>query len=331
MKKILKAFIIVCMVCMTIPKTYAQVSVSITVGTPPPPLRVYDMPEAPGDGYIWQPGYWAWDDADGYYWVPGVWVAPPNPGLYWTPAYWGYVGGRYGFYAGYWGPHVGFYGGINYGYGYTGHGYYGGRWEGNRFSYNTAVVRVNRTVVHNTYIDRTVVVNNRVDRRSFNGGKGGVQARPKPEERVAMNERHIAPTTTQVSHQEAAHKNRASFAKANERPAAKPATHAAPSKASPARPEARESGVAKARVETTPHAEAGRHAVPKQSATLRAEAPGERVTPARRAPQPRAAEPRVQRQRAPQPRAAAPRVAPPQRAPQPHAVPHGEPRPEHHR
>ena len=28
----------------------------------------------PGPGYIWTPGYWAYDPADGYYWVPGTWV-----------------------------------------------------------------------------------------------------------------------------------------------------------------------------------------------------------------------------------------------------------------
>lgn len=342
MKKILKAFIILCLVCIAVPKTYAQVSVSITVGTPPPPLRVYDMPEAPGDGYIWQPGYWAWDDVDGYYWVPGVWVAPPNPGLYWTPAYWGYVGGRYGFYPGYWGPHVGFYGGINYGYGYTGHGYYGGRWEGNRFSYNTAVVRVNRTVVHNTYVDRTVVVNNRVDRRSFNGGKGGVQARPRPQERVAMKEHHIAPTPNQISHQEAAHKDRSSFAKAgggrpapanraaverkNESPAgSRPNSHTAVTKPNAARADAREHSAARARVETKPRIETERRVTPKPSVTARTE----RAAPERRAPQPRAAAPRVQPQRAPQ-RAPQPRVAAPRVQPQPHAAPHAA-RPEHHR
>ena len=27
---------------------------------PPPPLPDYDQPPAPGDGYLWTPGYWAW-------------------------------------------------------------------------------------------------------------------------------------------------------------------------------------------------------------------------------------------------------------------------------
>ena len=27
---------------------------------PPPPLPDYEQPQAPGDGYLWTPGYWAW-------------------------------------------------------------------------------------------------------------------------------------------------------------------------------------------------------------------------------------------------------------------------------
>src|SRR4051812_48863973 len=34
-----------------------SVSVS-TARTAPPPLPEYDQPEAPGDGYLWTPGYW---------------------------------------------------------------------------------------------------------------------------------------------------------------------------------------------------------------------------------------------------------------------------------
>src|SRR5450755_4154930 len=94
----------------------AQVSVSIYASLPPPPLPVYVQPACPYDGYLWNPGYWAWGD-DGYFWVPGVWVLPPQPGYLWTPPYWGYAGGFYGFHTGYWGLHVGFYGGVNYGYG----------------------------------------------------------------------------------------------------------------------------------------------------------------------------------------------------------------------
>jgi hypothetical protein len=221
MKKLVKIiFFIVTVTALSVTAMHAQVSVGVSLRAnfAPPAIPVYVQPPCPVDGYIWQPGYWAYDpDVDDYYWVPGVWVAPPDPGLYWTPGYWGYDGGVYGFHIGYWGPHVGFYGGINYGCGYFGVGFCGGGWEGGRFRYNTAVVNVNRTVIRNTYIDRTVIqrntiVNNRV---SYNGGRGGVMARPRPEEQRAMNEHHIQPTRMQMAHQQAAIKDRSQFAKAN--------------------------------------------------------------------------------------------------------------------
>ncbi|HXB28741.1 MAG TPA: hypothetical protein VNW49_02925 [Puia sp.] len=194
----------------------AQVSVGISISAniPPPPLPVYVQPPCPTDGFLWVPGYWAYGD-DGYFWVPGVWVLPPQYGYLWTPAYWGYAGGIYGFHYGYWGPHVGFYGGINYGYGYSGSGFYGGRWEGNSFRYNTAVVNVNTTVIHNTYVDRTVVVNHSNNRVSFNGGTGGVSARPSAQEESAMRERHVQATSEQTLHVQHAMQDRNQFAAVN--------------------------------------------------------------------------------------------------------------------
>ena len=91
-------------------KADAQIVLSVAVA--PPPLPVYDQPPIPGPGYIWTPGYWAWNEDIGeYYWVPGAWVLPPRVGLLWTPGYWGWSGGAYVWNAGYWGPTVGFYGG----------------------------------------------------------------------------------------------------------------------------------------------------------------------------------------------------------------------------
>jgi hypothetical protein len=147
-----------------------------------------------------------------------VWIRPPQYGYLWTPAYWGYAGGIYRFHYGYWGPHVGFYGGINYGYGYSGSGFYGGRWEGNSFRYNTAVVNVNTTVIHNTYVDRSVIVNNtRVvnNRASYNGGPGGVSARPNAQEQTALRERHVQATPEQTSHIQNAMQDRNQFASVN--------------------------------------------------------------------------------------------------------------------
>jgi hypothetical protein len=44
--------------------SFAQIGIGISVGSAPPPLPVYEQTICPGDGYIWTPGYWAWD-ADG--------------------------------------------------------------------------------------------------------------------------------------------------------------------------------------------------------------------------------------------------------------------------
>jgi hypothetical protein len=191
-------------------KTNAQVAVEITIA--PPVLPVYIQPDCPVEGYLWSPGYWAWGD-DGYYWVPGTWVLPPMVGYLWTPGYWGFWGGRYLWHGGYWGPHIGFYGGINYGFGYYGSGFCGGRWEGGAFRYNSAVWSVNRTIVHNTYEDRTVIVNN-TNHTGFNG-QGGVSIAPTHEEQSAMNEKHFQPTSVQQSNEYSASKNRNQLAKVN--------------------------------------------------------------------------------------------------------------------
>lgn len=214
MKNLLKVSILALFLSFASAGAFAQVSVGLAVRIGPPPLPVYVQPPCPVDGYLWTPGYWAYNDIDGYYWVPGAWVAPPDPGYLWTPGYWGYDGGYYHFHRGYWGLHVGYYGGINYGFGYMGLGFVGGGWYGGHFRYNTAVVNVNRTVIHNTYVNREVIRNVSNNRTSFNG-PGGINARPRPQERVAMNERHINPTGQQVSHQTMASHDRSQFASAN--------------------------------------------------------------------------------------------------------------------
>jgi len=185
---------------------YAQVSISVSFA--PPELPVYEQPLCPGEGYLWTPGYWAYaNDYDDYYWVPGTWVMAPEPGYLWTPAYWGWGGNRYVFYPGYWGQQVGFYGGINYGYGYSGDGYQGGRWQNRQFYYNRSVNNVNVTNVHNVY--NTTVINNTttVNRISYNGGNGGINARPRPEEpeeEAAARERHIPAVPVQAQHAQSA-------------------------------------------------------------------------------------------------------------------------------
>ncbi len=178
----------------------------------PPELPEYDQPPAPGPGYLWTPGYWAWGPG-GYYWVPGAWVEAPYYGALWTPPYWGWGGGYYRFHPGYWGRHVGYYGGINYGFGYIGIGYFGGYWSGNSFYYNRAVTRVGGGI--RTVYERPVVYNNvrygvqPVNRVSYNGGRGGINVQPRPAEIAAMHERHDAPMTVQRQARVEASQNRA--------------------------------------------------------------------------------------------------------------------------
>lgn len=202
---------VVAMLALSRP-SFGQMRISVAFG--PPALPVYEQPVCPGDGYIWTPGYWAWsDDDDDYFWVPGTWVLAPQVGFFWTPPYWGWLDGGFAFYDGYWGPQVGFYGGINYGFGYFGTGFVGGRWDGGHFFYNREVTNVNVTVIRNVYNER--VVNNNVNRVSYNGGQGGVVARPTPEQEAAARERHIPPSSAQVQHVQAARGNRELLASAN--------------------------------------------------------------------------------------------------------------------
>jgi hypothetical protein len=200
----------------------AQIAVGIAIHVAPPAIPVYVQPPCPTEGYLWTPGYWAYGESD-YYWVPGVWVAPPSAGLLWTPGYWGFAGGVYGFHAGYWGPHVGFYGGVNYGFGYGGAGFAGGEWRGGHFAYNTAVLNVNTTVIHNTFVDRTVVVNANMGVRASFNGPGGTVAAATAEERAAAAEPHVQPTGEQMSHEHTASLDRSNFASANHGRPANPA------------------------------------------------------------------------------------------------------------
>ena len=190
----------------------AQVAIGVSVRIGPPALPVYAQPVCPGPGYIWTPGYWAYGE-EGYYWVPGTWVMAPEPGFLWTPGYWGFSEGVYIWHRGYWGPHVGFYGGINYGYGYTGVGFWGGEWRGREFVYNRSVTNVNVTVIHN-YYNRTVVVNN-VNHTSYNGGHGGIMARPTHDEERWEHERHIEARHEQMEHEHAARADRRQWASEN--------------------------------------------------------------------------------------------------------------------
>lgn len=183
----------------------ADVFVSVRVG--PPPLPVYEQPWAPAPGYLWMPGYWAWDDwNEDYYWVPGTWVRPPRVGVLWTPGYWAWNAGYYNWYPGYWGPRVGYYGGINYGFGYTGHGYHGGYWRDNHFWYNSYVNRVRGDNARYSY--RKSVTHITVNHVSYNGGDGGTRARPSRQDENDRRQQHVRATEEQSRHERAARQDR---------------------------------------------------------------------------------------------------------------------------
>jgi hypothetical protein len=219
--------------------------VSITIA--PPVLPVYVQPPIPEPGYIWTPGYWAYGP-QAYFWVPGTWVQPPVVGVLWTPGYWGWRDGIYVWNAGYWGPHVGFYGGVNYGFGYGGVGYEGGAWRGGVFSYNRSVNNFGSVNITNVY-NKTVIVNNNASRVAFNGGTGGIAARPTPLEEAAMHEQHTPPTGTQTHHEHTASTNRENLASVN---------HGAPAIAATSKPgEFSGKGVVRARGAAPPARAAG--------------------------------------------------------------------------
>lgn len=241
----------------------AGVFVGVSVNIAPPPLPVYVQPPCPEPGYLWSPGYWAWEDG-AYYWVPGTWVLPPEVGLLWTPGYWGWGDGVYVWHAGYWGPHVGFYGGVHYGFGYDGVGFEGGYWRGSQFFYNRAVVHVGPTFVRNVY-SHPAVYHTTYTHVSFNGGPGGVMARPSREQRLAEHEHHEAFTSVQRRQQRMAFADRSLRADHN---------HGRPPIAATARPAVfHGTGVFAARAAGGPVHVASSHGPSRSAAPMRSDRP----------------------------------------------------------
>ena len=116
---------------------------------------------------------------------------------------------------GYWGPHVGFYGGVNYGFGYNGAGYAGGRWDNGRFFYNSTVNNLGAARVASVYA-QTVARNETINRASFNGGPGGIAAKPTSEELLAENEPRVRPSRLQVDQARAASMRGGQFVSTNQ-------------------------------------------------------------------------------------------------------------------
>ena len=204
--------------------SFAQFGVAITIA--PPVLPVYSQPMVPAEGYLWTPGYWAYG-GEGYFWVPGTWVMAPNldcsghpdigagaatpsPGMKATGV------PRSASTAGSTTASATVVSVIKAGIGTT-----------EPFYYNRSVNNVNITNIHNVY-NKTVINNTTMNHVSYNGGRGGINARPRAAEETAAHEQHRPPTEMQTQHVHAASSNHALFASVNHgRPAiaatAKPA------------------------------------------------------------------------------------------------------------
>jgi hypothetical protein len=76
---------------------FAQVSIGIRIGAPPPPRVIRVQPRSPGAGYFWVAGYW-YPAGNHYKWHDGYWTQPAYEGARWVAPR--YDGQR--FFEGYW-------------------------------------------------------------------------------------------------------------------------------------------------------------------------------------------------------------------------------------
>ncbi len=67
----------------------------------PPPPRFERYGVAPGPGYVWVTGRWAYRGG-GYAWAPGYWSRPPRGRRAWEEGRWEHRGNRYYYRDGRW-------------------------------------------------------------------------------------------------------------------------------------------------------------------------------------------------------------------------------------
>ena len=82
------------------------------------------------------------------------------------------------------------------------------------FFYNRTVNNFTNVRVNNVY-NQKVVDNNNASRVSFNGGNGGIQARPTQQQEPFAHAHHVEATPVQRQHAEIASKDRSLFSKQN--------------------------------------------------------------------------------------------------------------------
>ena len=98
-----RIIIVLCTMAVLSTPAVARVNLNLGIEVAPPPPQVEVVP-APRPGYVWAPGYWAWEGGR-HVWVGGHWVSVRR-GYYWVPDRWveyrGPRGAHWHFQPGHW-------------------------------------------------------------------------------------------------------------------------------------------------------------------------------------------------------------------------------------
>jgi len=78
---------------------FARIDFDVDINTAPPAPQV-EVVQAARPGFLWIPGYWAWEDGR-HVWVEGRWIQE-RPGYMWVPEHWEQRGSKWHFERGYW-------------------------------------------------------------------------------------------------------------------------------------------------------------------------------------------------------------------------------------
>lgn len=82
---------------LAVGSTFAQLSIGVRIGAPPPMRVMRNQPRSPGADYSWIAGYW-YPEGRRYKWHNGYWTRPSYVGARWVaPRHDGQS-----YYAGYW-------------------------------------------------------------------------------------------------------------------------------------------------------------------------------------------------------------------------------------
>lgn len=88
---------LIVLMLLAVGAVFAQLSVGVRIGAPPPVRALRVQPRSPGAGYTWVAGYW-YPVGRHYTWHAGYWTRPAYAGARWVAPH--HDGQR--FYAGYW-------------------------------------------------------------------------------------------------------------------------------------------------------------------------------------------------------------------------------------